>query len=413
VNEDYVRGRPRQFIKGHNTRIEGYHDDKTFASSKGLAKSSQLEAESQWEDQFCECGCGQITSRSKINDKENGYQKGQPKRFVNRHRKRKMWPDQLCACGCGEITERRIRKDTNDRITQEREPKLLVQGHSKLINAITREAILRDYNDGRLLLREIAAKHSVSVGTVSNYAKKANLPKRDTSLTRNKGFFQSIDTPEKAYWLGFLLADGSIDKTNVCIKLQEQDRDHLAKFTKALDSVVKVQELHQKGRTYYKVALASSEMVDDLARLGIIPNKTFVVNPPIEAIHDSLQHHFWRGVIDGDGWISIWPSAASKANYAVILGLSGNKGVVEAFADFFNKCAATRPSPFPRKNKPNSWQIASGRLESLELMLNLLYNSGGPALERKRDKANEAIRIIQRWKENGGKSDPPNKCRLI
>ena len=54
----------------------------------------------------------------------------------------------------------------------------------------------------------------------------------------NYRFFETIDTEEKAYWLGFIASDGwiSINKnTNsgtVGIELQVSDIDHLKKFNK-------------------------------------------------------------------------------------------------------------------------------------------------------------------------------------
>ena len=47
--------------------------------------------------------------------------------------------------------------------------------------------------------------------------------------TYNHDYFENIDSPQKAYWLGFIYADGGVaidDKTNSCelsIKLQASD----------------------------------------------------------------------------------------------------------------------------------------------------------------------------------------------
>jgi hypothetical protein len=40
----------------------------------------------------------------------------------------------------------------------------------------------------------------------------------------------STVTPESAYWVGFIMADGCIHKANVRISLAERDGDHLKKF---------------------------------------------------------------------------------------------------------------------------------------------------------------------------------------
>lgn len=47
-------------------------------------------------------------------------------------------------------------------------------------------------------------------------------------------FFQQIDNDKKAYWLGFIAADGSIRKNSLVIKLKQSDSGHLGKLLKDL-----------------------------------------------------------------------------------------------------------------------------------------------------------------------------------
>ena len=46
----------------------------------------------------------------------------------------------------------------------------------------------------------------------------------------NENIFQQIDSNNKAYWLGFLAADGSVKGNELSIGLSSKDRGHLAKF---------------------------------------------------------------------------------------------------------------------------------------------------------------------------------------
>ena len=52
--------------------------------------------------------------------------------------------------------------------------------------------------------------------------------------TYNHNYFENIDTKEKAYWLGFIYADGNVNKagSTLRINLQGKDHLHLAKFNK-------------------------------------------------------------------------------------------------------------------------------------------------------------------------------------
>lgn len=52
----------------------------------------------------------------------------------------------------------------------------------------------------------------------------------------NLTFFENIDTPTKAYWLGFLVADGHIQKNNYKASLISKDKEVIEKFKKAIES---------------------------------------------------------------------------------------------------------------------------------------------------------------------------------
>lgn len=58
----------------------------------------------------------------------------------------------------------------------------------------------------------------------------------------DKRFFKTIDTEEKAYWLGFLYADGSVSKDlkAVTLELNIKDIDHIRKFKRAINSTHKI-----------------------------------------------------------------------------------------------------------------------------------------------------------------------------
>lgn len=53
-------------------------------------------------------------------------------------------------------------------------------------------------------------------------------------INYNRHIFDNIDNEEKAYWLGFILADGylNLDKHMLRIKLGNKDKQHLIKFIK-------------------------------------------------------------------------------------------------------------------------------------------------------------------------------------
>lgn len=89
--------------------------------------------------------------------------------------------------------------------------------------------------------KQAAEQFGYSRATGQNVLKRRGVPTRPLSETHRRytvdeGFFDSIDTPDKAYWLGFLTADGVIGDSFVRIHLKLDDTDHLCKFTASLRS---------------------------------------------------------------------------------------------------------------------------------------------------------------------------------
>lgn len=123
----------------------------------------------------------------------------------------------------------------------------------------------------------------------------------------NESYFDRIDTEEKAYWLGFLTADGDIGDNHIQLRLSAKDKTHLSKFTTSIqsehpitDSVVTIKDKK------YKVAglhIGSQRLASVLAKHGVTPRKSMTVEP-CPNIPAHLIHHYWRGILDGDGCIS-------------------------------------------------------------------------------------------------------------
>lgn len=123
----------------------------------------------------------------------------------------------------------------------------------------------------------------------------------------NYDYFSMIDTEEKAYWLGFIYADGNVNKAEntLTINLQAGDKKHLEKLNKCLEGnySVKVTEDIRGDKTYWNARLSvySTKLVKDLINKGVVPNKTSVIAFP--TIQNDLVRHFIRGYFDGDGTV--------------------------------------------------------------------------------------------------------------
>ena len=124
-------------------------------------------------------------------------------------------------------------------------------------------------------------------------------------------YFDNIDTEEKAYWLGFLSADGWISKNNfssaVGIELQYGDIGHLKKFNKSIKGNYQITDRWRKclisnsdkANHTCIIRIFSNYMYDSLEKLGFSDNKSYDVGIP--NMRDDLYKHYIRGYFDGDG----------------------------------------------------------------------------------------------------------------
>lgn len=131
----------------------------------------------------------------------------------------------------------------------------------------------------------------------------------------NADFFETIDTETKAYWLGFIYADGCIvEDRQVNILLAGYEKDHLAKYKQALEAEHPIEErwdtIRDKNRPVriqhnVKIRVCSRKLVGDLIDKGCHSRKsTTLVFPTLKQVSEKMRRHFIRGYFDGDG--SIW-----------------------------------------------------------------------------------------------------------
>lgn len=119
----------------------------------------------------------------------------------------------------------------------------------------------------------------------------------------NVNFFKEIDTEEKAYFLGLIFADGCVfknsDKNNsllVSIQLQKQDGYLIEKFKEVTKAPRKIVIDKRDGSK--SITIVNNVFVNNLINHGVKIHKENRVFIPINS---SLQHHFIRGLFDGDG----------------------------------------------------------------------------------------------------------------
>lgn len=224
----------------------------------------------------------------------------------------------------------------------------------------------------------MAQRFGVTQGSISELLKRHGVKAfREFRTMRRysikEDYFARVETPEQAYWLGFLAADG----------LAVRDVAHVELFRAAIGA--DDQPLHFIGPSgfggsgVYHLRVNSTRMVQDVARYGIIPRKTQHCEPwpaPSE-----LEPHYWRGLIDGDGHI------AASGRY---MSFCGTRAMVEAFRTFAAKVCGTSGTPRHTASERPLWFMHLMGRRQVHAMLSTLYTPDCIALARKKE---EALRI--------------------
>ncbi len=208
----------------------------------------------------------------------------------------------------------------------------------------------------------------------------------------NESFFDKIDTEAKAYWLGFITADGAIDDSRLKFCLSERDQSHLEKFTRVLESThpVRIVEYRNYGVSKKRTDLniGSTRLVGALNNLGIFEKKTFSVKP-CKSVPFDLEHHYWRGVFDGDGCIASSVGKGENDTARVFaIGIVGNLYIVNGFASFVRKHILTQSSVNPI-GKVYRFNVKG--VSRPKQVVELLYKDATIYLDRKYDKAIELM----------------------
>ena len=187
------------------------------------------------------------------------------------------------------------------------------------------------------MIRNILRKNRVKVLPLSELGK-LNFP-------RNSDFFGKIDTPQKAYWLGFLYADGYIGKEKdkrVRITLKKDDEGHLRKFLNAIEAIntpVKYSQKEDAGKIFEQsfCSFRDAKMVEDLKNAGCVNCKSYILTfPSTDIVSKELQSHFIRGYFDGDGSLHSTLSGKNKTpRYRVTF--VGTKAFLESLRSIFEK----------------------------------------------------------------------------
>lgn len=254
------------------------------------------------------------------------------------------------------------------------------------------ESIIRMYRDGKTY-KDMSELLQISTPTILSIIKmsgievgKGRYPDRHKNAKYvDLNFFEEIDTKEKAYVLGLIYSDGSIDKNGYGFSLSSKDYEQISLFKELLKSQHKISHVksfdNRTGKTNerYCLHITSKKITSDLLKLGLTNSKSFNCNFP--NINEDLIWHLIRGLFDGDGCIHKTGTDGRLSYYLILSGELKDK-----IKDFFNVIGlnSTKDRVVSQNDNGIIYSLKYSSYKDLKnLYDNMYYQSEGLRLERK------------------------------
>lgn len=271
----------------------------------------------------------------------------------------------------------------------------------KLSTDVTEKMILL-YKEGNNY-REISKILNINYGTVSAYFNRkgyiSHPPKRKYSL--NEYYFQSIDSIDKAYFLGFLYADGNVSKTKdgyrVKMGLQERDSYILEKFARYCnyDGPILFRKQKTVNHQHQKlIQIYSKIFYENACKHGLHDNKTFTLKFP--TLDKKYYSHFLRGYLDGDGSVFM---KQYKDHMATTIHFLGTYDVCNGIKKLLKEELNLRSDTKIVKKKLIFKYTITDRQDLLKVFDYLYSNMNDCYLSRKFEKFQEIKNYIEKYYE--------------
>ena len=226
---------------------------------------------------------------------------------------------------------------------------------------------------------------------------RVNLEPSNKKYTVNYDYFKNIDSEDKAYWFGFILADGYVSLDNhYLFGLSIIDKEHLEKFKNTIEYTGSIKSYSKTTNNgVWSLLVRDKKFVMSLIEKGVIPRKTMFVTFP-DFIDNDLLNHFIRGYWDGDGTVSFLTNTKHH-KYYFSASVLGTKMFLEVLSKMLkDKCGLKSASLYYVKNS-HIWSFSRSTLQALKVC-NYLYKDASIFLERKRDKYIEYASITSKTK---------------
>lgn len=249
-------------------------------------------------------------------------------------------------------------------------------------------------------ITDISKQYNIDVSSVYKLFKQNGLQVKNNEeahrkYTINEYYFDEINTPNKAYILGLLFADGcnSTTKSQVDISLQEEDRHILEDIKNEIEinKPLGFKNYHDKNpnhKNQYSLSITCKHMSDTLFKLGMVDAKSLILEFP-EWLNKDLYSHFIRGYFDGDGCLYLGNNL-NCCEVTIVSTVMFIEKIIEILAQEIN---VTMRIKTQKQHKPvTKVGVITGR-NKIAMFLDWIYQDAELKLNRKYKKYQEFMAI--------------------
>jgi hypothetical protein len=262
------------------------------------------------------------------------------------------------------------------------------------------ETIVDLYRQG-VAVREIRRRVGRSLHVIDRAVIESGIPRRGCGgriIPAREDFFESITTPEQAWALGAMGADGCVHspqgrEPRVSFRLKTADADAVETMARLWGGNLTVRRYELRNAAAREgvervavLTVSSRKMAADLFRHGITERKSLTLHPWEAPEH--LRPHYFRGLVECDGGISCNRRRGLWAIY-----LAGTLAVVEAFAAWVRAATGSRSKTYPQGK---IWCVSFGGTNMPRHVASMLYADATVYLARKRSLAEELMALPDR-----------------
>lgn len=203
----------------------------------------------------------------------------------------------------------------------------------------------------------------------------------------NQNYFEKIDNEWKAYWLGFLYADGCVHidkgkkkKEMIALGLKASDIGHIQRFLDSIQSEapIRIYNTNYGSSKAAKVSVCNKKLVQDLIKLGCVERKSLILTfPSFDIVPKEFVRHFIRGYFDGDGCIHI---NIERENAR--LSFNGTEKFLLRLREILIE-ELSIPKTEVRRTNSRAFEWTTGNKYTIFKIFNYLYKDANIFLERK------------------------------